>query len=148
VTTDAGRLRQILVNLAGNAVRVTRRGGVRLVARVAGAEEGRASAGSAWLAVDVIDTGPGMTAAHQARLVGAWAPAPGGTDGSAASGAGIGLVLAAELARCLGGRLAVASAHGVGTTLTVWLPLNISPTVADTGAQERPASGRPSPELP
>lgn len=145
VVSDAGRLRQILVNLVGNAVKVTRAGGVRLVGRVERPDAG-------WLAVDVIDTGPGMTTAHQARLAGAWAPTPTGgeppvgTGGS--SSAGIGLVLAAELARRLGGRLAVTSVHGVGSTFTVWLPLNIATSAADTGAQERPAQGRPSLELP
>ena len=145
VRTDAGWLRQILVNLVGNALKHTRRGSVRVHARLDGA----------WLAVDVIDTGVGLTPAHRARLFRAWdrsadaLDAPDAPDGQGApDGAGIGLVLAAELARRLGGRIAVESTHGVGSTFTVWHPLNIAGGVADTGAQEQPAGGCPPPEPP
>ncbi len=118
VHADAARVREVLLNLAGNAVRVTRRGGVRLRAR-------RDGAGG--LAVDVVDTGPGLTPAQRARLFRAWAPGahdgtPGGPGGEGPGGAGLGLVLARALAERMGGGLAVESAHGAGSTFTLRLP--------------------------
>jgi signal transduction histidine kinase len=103
---DPARVREVLLNLGGNAVRATVRGGVRLRLR-------RDGAGAA---VDVVDTGPGLTPAARARLFAAWAT--GGAEG----GAGLGLVLARALAERMGGALAVESAHGAGSTFTLRLP--------------------------
>jgi signal transduction histidine kinase len=109
--TDAALARQVLLDLAGNAVRHTRRGGVRLVARGA--------AGGA--ALDVVDTGPGLTEAQRARLFTPWdrlAP----DEQLPPGGSGLGLALARAAAGRLGGRLEVASVHGVGSTFTLALP--------------------------
>jgi signal transduction histidine kinase len=120
---DAARVREVLLNLGANAVRVTRRGGVRLAARV---ERAAAPAGPAWLALDVADTGPGLTDEARARLFRAWAT--GGADGGDnAGGAGLGLVLARALAEHMGGALDVASVHGRGSTFTLRLPLAAAP---------------------
>ena len=115
IVTHADRVRQVLLNLAGNAVKYTRRGGVRLRAR---------GDGAGGLALDVVDTGPGLTDAQRARLFRAWdrlgADDAEGADGM--GGAGLGLVLAQALAARLGGRLEVASVHGEGSTFTLVLP--------------------------
>jgi signal transduction histidine kinase len=125
VRTDAGSVRRVLLNLAGNAIQVTRRGGVRLRAR--GAPDDPCA-----LAIDVVDTGPGLTPPQRARLFRAWArplaedaggDAPGGENG-----VGLGLVLAEALAARLGGRIAVESAHGAGSTFTLVLPDAIDAT--------------------
>ena len=111
---DAGRVRQVLLNLVGNAVRVTVRGGVTVRVRADG------DGAVAW---DVSDTGPGLTPGQQARL---WAPwerlegMPGHDEG----GAGLGLGLARALALAMGGTLDVASAHGAGSTFTLRLPVH------------------------
>lgn len=109
LVTDAARVRQILVNLVGNAVKVTARGGVTVhVARTA-------DGGAAWT---VRDTGPGMTDAVRARLFAAW-ERPADTD---VEGAGLGLALARALAQALGGTLGVETAPGAGSAFTLALP--------------------------
>jgi signal transduction histidine kinase len=116
VRTDAGEARAALLDLATNALRVTRRGGVTLRAR--GDGEGA-------VAFDVADTGPGLTDAQRARLFRAW-ERPGdegvGDDARLPPG-GLGLVLARARAERLGGRLEVASVHTAGSTFTLVLPL-------------------------
>lgn len=95
VMGDAVRLRQVLLNLAGNAVKFTDQGGVRLVAQ-------RDSSGV--LRVDVSDTGPGVPAADRERIFTAFQQ----LDGSFArrhGGAGLGLTISRELARAMGGDL-------------------------------------------
>ncbi|MGZ8379056.1 MAG: sensor histidine kinase [Gemmatirosa sp.] len=123
VRTQPDRVRQVLLNLAGNAIKYTRRGEVRLRAR---------GDGASGLALDVVDTGPGLTAAQRARLFRAWERldaearddgAGDETDGAPIGGSGLGLVLARALATRLGGRLAVASVHGAGSTFTLVLPV-------------------------
>jgi signal transduction histidine kinase len=122
VVTQPDRVRQVLLNLAGNAIKYTRRGEVRLRARRDGADG---------LALDVVDTGPGLTAAQRARLFRAWERLDAGAradvheDAHADApigGSGLGLVLARALAVRLGGRLEVASVHGAGSTFTLVLP--------------------------
>jgi signal transduction histidine kinase len=108
---DPARVREVLLNLGGNAVRATVRGGVRLRLR---RDDGPGGEGGT--AVDVVDTGPGLTAAARARLFRAW------ETGGAEGGAGLGLVLARALAERMGGALAVESAHGAGSTFTLRLP--------------------------
>ncbi|GLC25336.1 hypothetical protein rosag_18490 [Roseisolibacter agri] len=112
VVLPADRVRQVLLNLGGNAVKYTRRGGVRLRARGDGGD----------LALDVIDTGPGFTDAQRARLFRAWDRLDAADDASPVGGSGLGLVLAQALTARLGGRLEVASVHGQGSTFTLRLP--------------------------
>jgi len=105
--TDAAKLRQILINLLGNAVKFTERGTIRLSIR-----QDRGI-----LHATVADTGIGMS---QDELERAFTPfwRAGGT----ASGTGLGLTITARLTELLGGTLDVNSAPRVGTTFTIALP--------------------------
>nr|MDQ6926889.1 ATP-binding protein [Candidatus Eremiobacteraeota bacterium] len=107
VTVDGGALRRILLNLGANAVRATSRGAVCF----------RVCYEDGMLACAVIDTGAGMTQVQQERLFRAWATC--GAEG----GAGLGLVLAAELAWRMRATLTVVSTRGVGSTFELRVPL-------------------------
>ena len=120
VRGDEGRFRQILFNLAGNAVKFTERGGVILeVAR--GAHER--------LRLVVRDTGPGVPAAQQSMIFGEFQQA----DASIArlyGGAGLGLAIVRKLAHAMGGEVGLDSAAGEGAAFWVELPLDFLPPLS------------------
>jgi len=110
VVGDAARWRQVLVNLVGNAVKFTERGGVDV--RVAYAPE------TATLTATVADTGIGIAPADLARLFAPFTQADART-GRRFGGTGLGLYLAQMLARGMDGTIDVQSAPGEGSTFTV-----------------------------
>ena len=116
ITSDGLRFQQILVNLVGNAIKCTDRGGVTVRASVEAADA------SAWLRVDVEDTGIGMAPDQQAKLFVPFSQvhAPGGAR---RRGTGLGLAISARLAAGLRGRLELRSEPGAGSTFTLRLPL-------------------------
>jgi len=150
VRTDPGHLRQILVNLIGNAVKYTHAGGVAVRARLVNdvpRAGGRSSpedpalaarspdAGKTWVALQVIDTGIGIASADQERIFDEFEQVNAGPRGdSMQRGTGLGLAISRRLARLLGGDLTVESQPGKGSTFTVWLPVNVADL--DGGATE------------
>jgi signal transduction histidine kinase/CheY-like chemotaxis protein len=96
IMADEGRLRQILFNLAGNAVKYTERGGAILEAR-----QSQDGEGHVWLRLSVRDTGPGVPEAEQARIFEEYARASGA--GARLEGAGLGLAIVRRLAAAHGG---------------------------------------------
>ena len=125
---DAARLRQILHNLVGNAVKFTEAGEVRVFA----APE-RGPDGSAWVRVSVRDTGIGMTGAQVAGLFEAFSQADLSTT-RRFGGSGLGLAIARELAELLGGRIEVQSLAGRGSSFMLLMPLVDSPQAAPAPA--------------
>ena len=118
---DPSRLRQILVNLLGNAVKFTEQG--RIVLRcwpVTG--EG----GAEWLRFEVADTGLGIDEALQARLFQPFTQAEASTP-RRYGGTGLGLAICRELASLMGGSISLASAPGAGATFRVELPFAAVP---------------------
>jgi signal transduction histidine kinase/CheY-like chemotaxis protein len=103
---DPARLRRILVNLVANALRFTERGEVRIEAR---------EAASGALELRVSDTGAGIPPERLDRLFEPFAWSEGGS--------GLGLSICRDLARRMGGAIAVQSAPGRGSVFTVTLPL-------------------------
>ena len=116
---DEGRLRQIVTNLVGNAVKFAADGEVTLTVSVTRPEGGEA----ARLAVEVSDTGPGIPAERRAQIFGEFARLEPGR----AEGAGLGLSIARDLARLMGGDLTLIDADheepGARFRLTAMLPL-------------------------
>jgi len=123
--SDPDRIRQILGNLISNAVKYTDRGGVTIRARVA--SDGKAPGPGRWIAVDVIDTGPGIPREEQPFLFQEFVRLK---SGEGKRGAGIGLAMSRHLARALKGDITVESEPGKGSTFTLWLPI-------DEGAAQR-----------
>ena len=108
VVADEGRLRQILFNLAGNAVKLTTEGGVLLSAAVAPGGIGRCR-----LRLEVKDTGPGINAADQAAIFSEYVQTPAGRQ---AGGAGLGLAIVKRLAEAFDGAVGLESRVGQGSS--------------------------------
>jgi hypothetical protein len=126
VRLDPGRLRQILVNLVGNALKFTAEGHV-----VLRAGPGPAPAGRVGLVLEVEDTGPGIAAPAARRLFSAFVQA-GPETPRLYGGSGLGLMIAQRLTRAMGGRIGVVGRKGPGTLFRVEL-------VLDPASDERPA---------
>ncbi|WP_093138591.1 ATP-binding protein [Pseudoxanthomonas sp. GM95] len=129
---DPQRVRQILLNLLGNAVKFTEHGAVRLrVLPMAG--EG--------VTLIVSDTGPGMNAEQQARLFQRFEQAEGARTAARYGGSGLGLAICQELAVAMDGTITVESTPGQGTRFLVSLPLpavsgRVAPAAVMTPAGE------------
>jgi PAS domain S-box-containing protein len=128
ITTDPTRLRQVITNLVGNAVKFTEKGGVTIVARMAQKNT---------LAVDVIDTGIGIQRESLDRMFQPFMQA----DTSITrrfGGTGLGLNISKQLVEAMGGTLTVESEHGKGSTFTLTIdtgPLENVPMLASMPQQ-------------
>jgi signal transduction histidine kinase/ligand-binding sensor domain-containing protein/CheY-like chemotaxis protein len=111
---DPTRIRQILLNLIGNAVKFTERGEVALSID---------SSMTHGLRAIVSDTGPGLDAEQQQRLFRRFEQAEGARTASRYGGSGLGLAICRELALAMGGSIELRSAQGEGARFTVNLPL-------------------------
>lgn len=110
---DPMRVRQILLNLLGNALKFTERGSVSL-------KVGSAAPGVRFV---IADTGPGLNDEQKARLFQRFEQAEGARTAARYGGSGLGLAICQELAAAMGGRIALESTPGQGTDFTVDLPL-------------------------
>jgi signal transduction histidine kinase len=114
--TDAARLRQCVLNLAGNACKFTTNGAVRIAAHTT------AASGVRWLEIAVIDTGCGIASAQAEKVFEPFVQA----DSSATrrhGGAGLGLAITSRLAGLLGGSVSMESALGAGSRFTLRVPM-------------------------
>ena len=133
---DAAKIRQILFNLIGNAIKFTERGRVTLEVAAAPGAEGRLAVSFA-----VADSGIGIAPEQQARLFEPFTQ----LDPSIArryGGTGLGLAISRALAEAMAGRIAVASAPGAGSRFTLTLPL------AQAAAPAKDAAARPAGAAP
>jgi signal transduction histidine kinase/DNA-binding NarL/FixJ family response regulator/HPt (histidine-containing phosphotransfer) domain-containing protein len=117
--TDPLRLRQILINLVGNAVKYTPRGEVSVHARLRMSPVGRSF--ERRLEIEVGDTGVGIPGHELKRL---FLPFEQGQGRPNAGGVGLGLDISRRLARLLGGDIDVRSEVGVGSVFTLTLPVD------------------------
>jgi signal transduction histidine kinase/ActR/RegA family two-component response regulator len=114
VTTDAGKLRQILINLLGNAVKFTAAGGIVLRLRA------KSDAAAYRLLFEVEDTGRGIPQADLDRVFEPFVQLAQSNESQA--GSGLGLTISRRLARLMGGELTVASHVGKGSVFTLEIP--------------------------
>lgn len=108
VAADAGKIRQVLINLIGNAVKFTDQGAVAVRAR-----SQRDCDDRVWIEVEVEDSGPGIEAEAQERIFGAFEQTE---QGRQKGGTGLGMPISREYARRMGGDLTVNSTVGEGST--------------------------------
>ena len=121
MTGDAGRLRQILFNLAGNAVKFTESGAVLI--------EARPGEGGVGLDLVVRDTGAGVPEHARARLFDAFSQVSA-ADARRDGGVGLGLAIVARLVAAMKGRVSLSSSYGHGAMFLVELPLEPGPQPA------------------
>lgn len=131
---DPGRLRQILANLVGNAVKFTEAGHVRLAVTAEEGGEGRQG-----LLFEVSDTGIGISPEDMERIFGAFEQADGSTTREY-GGTGLGLAICNRVSAALGGRLSVESEKGRGSCFSLRLTLPTAGAAPDEEAVRQDAA--------
>lgn len=129
---DAFRIRQIMNNLIGNAVKYTDSGTITVSAALNGSQ----------LTMSVADTGSGMTESEQQRIFNAFTRLP---DAQGKEGVGLGLSITREAVNMLGGTIRVASQKDKGSKFTVTLPVTID---TNQSAQPTATPSNPTPNMP
>jgi len=124
---DKLRLRQILTNLIGNAIKFTKAGSITLKAEISGDDDSK-------FKISVIDTGIGIPEDRQRLIFDEFVQAEHDTD-RAYGGTGLGLAISRKLVRMMGGNISLESRPGVGSTFCVELPME---ECVDLGRDEAP----------
>lgn len=124
IDADPGRLRQVLINLTGNAVKFTEKGGV-LVSVVANSVDGRQD-----LRFSIADTGPGLTESDMSRIFGEFEQADS-TSTRKHGGAGLGLAISKKIVTAMGGEVTVESTPDGGAEFNVEIPINPAAEMSD-----------------
>ncbi len=134
ITGDARRIRQILINLLGNAVKFTSGGSVvlRLATSSAGSRQ--------FLDFSVGDTGIGISSEMFGHLFHRFTQADS-TMSRRFGGTGLGLAVSKHLAQAMGGSITVASAPGEGSTFTFHLPLESAPSTGVPPVEAKTENG-------
>ncbi|HVU24951.1 MAG TPA: ATP-binding protein [Opitutus sp.] len=129
VVADEARLRQVLYNLLGNAIKFTERGRVEL----------RVGAAGRHVRFTVVDTGIGIAPAERSAIFELFHQAAG--PGFSAEGSGLGLAISQRLVRLMGGEIIVESTPGVGSRFSFELPFPPASAAAPATASDRIPAG-------
>jgi signal transduction histidine kinase len=138
MVVDARRIRQILTNLVGNAIKFSEEGAIRVSAEVESRDGARV-----WFRLGVEDRGPGLEPERAEELFAPFAQA----DSSSSrrhGGVGLGLHIVRTLAEVMGGEVGVKSALGRGSTFWVRLPATVADAPAPDAAPPAPVRTLPS----
>ena len=138
VMLDPIRIRQVLTNIVGNAVKFTDQGSISVKASVAATSLFSGQA----LRIDVADTGPGIADAEQLVIFEPFTQA----DSSLSrrhDGAGLGLSICKSLVEAMGGAIELESAYGKGSIFSIWVPLRLVDKPANTNLEGDDGGARP-----
>lgn len=130
IVSDDMRIRQILLNLLGNAIKFTSKGVVQVFVTSADAQHSH-------LKISVQDTGIGIPESAKQKLFQAFSQVDGSTT-RVYGGTGLGLTISQQLATLLGGEVGFESQEGSGSTF--WFTLKLTPAVAPASVLEKPKS--------
>jgi signal transduction histidine kinase/DNA-binding response OmpR family regulator len=122
VAVDSGKLRQVLINLIGNATKYTESGGLKLRAEVVSRE----SPQRARLRFEVEDTGPGISREDRQKIFFPFVQL--GNRASTEAGTGLGLAISKQYVELMGGQIGVASEPGKGSVFHFEIPVEVLPT--------------------
>ena len=131
VAGDSMRLRQVLVNLAGNAVKFTECGEVVIAVEAEGQTESHTS-----LLIEIRDTGIGIPKHRQTHIFETFTQADGATT-RRYGGTGLGLAISRQIVELMGGAISVTSEEGQGSTFSIRVALGHG-TPADAAANQTP----------
>jgi PAS domain S-box-containing protein len=115
IDVDGGKLRQILINLTGNAIKYTNEGGITLRAKVARKINDRV-----WLRFEVEDTGPGISEEERKRIFKPFVQLKG--QGAVETGTGLGLAISRQYVDLMGGMIDIISRKGKGSVFFFEIP--------------------------
>ena len=121
IVTDPGKLRQVLLNLAGNAVKFTEKGGLAIHAGMTSGARGQ------MLEIRVEDSGPGLAEEDRERIFREFEQVDG-TSTRQHGGAGLGLAISRRIVEALKGEITAGPREGGGSVFTVRLPCDATPT--------------------
>ena len=139
VSGDQGRVRQVLLNLLGNAIKFTATGSIETSVSVL-----RSTGSQVEMRFQVRDTGSGIAPEHQARIFDSFTQIDDSTT-RRHGGIGVGLAIASHLARLMGGEIGVEAERGKGSTFWFTARFGVAPVAAVAGCvQPKPASRPPS----
>ena len=133
VIGDGLRLRQIVLNLLGNAAKFTQQGSIRL----------SVTCDDGTIVIAIADTGVGIALDRQGAVFREFVQEDVSTS-RRQGGTGLGLAISSQLAQLMNGSISLTSAVGVGTTVALRLPLIVAPPVAPPVAGRSPASSLPA----
>ncbi len=122
IVSDPTRLRQILMNLLGNAMKFTESGSIHVRATLSNETDARGQL----VQIDVCDTGVGIAEDRLSTIFEAFSQADN-TINRRFGGTGLGLSIVRKLVEIMGGEISLKSTEGEGTTFTVLMPLQIAP---------------------
>jgi len=144
LVADVNKLRQVLINMVGNAVKFTERGAVSL--RVAATGQ----TGGMRLAVEVEDSGPGIAPEELDKVFEIFEQTESGRRSK--GGTGLGMAISREYARMMGGDLTVTSRPGEGSLFRLEIPVEVGPAAEKSETVPEPAvvglrEGQPAPRI-
>jgi PAS domain S-box-containing protein len=138
VVGDEGKIRQVLINLLGNAIKFTSRGHIKLYITLE-----RRNANQLWLSARVEDTGPGITEEEQGKLFQPFSQIKRGL--TAQEGTGLGLAIGRRYARLMGGDITVTKSVSGGSIFRFEIPIEPDESVASQSVPREGVGHRTEP---